>query len=218
MRSESSTRVMDMKAKQIGYESYADYLKSDHWARLVDYCRGNRCFCCFKTESLSLHHTSYDNLGNESPTDFATVCSGCHESIHGMVRAKKATLENAHFVLRERIAKYGMRSYDCESKWVTNWRKLVNQSKQQSISDLQEFMVDKGLLCIGCGIPAPTEKAFSMGFAKINEDGRAYWNRPKYIALMQADKKLSKQIAKGKTPHEMLTRRAMAQSLSIREA
>lgn len=66
------------------------YLSSTHWRvfRATTLAERKKCEKCglsdkcsliFYRSSLDLHHISYDNLGNEKPTDVQVLCRGCHE-------------------------------------------------------------------------------------------------------------------------------------------
>lgn len=202
--------VMDYKAKQIGYDSYAKYLKSKHWQRQIELHRRGACFCCFRTESLQLHHIDYERIGKELETDLVTVCDSCHQSIHRIVQSKRSGLASAHFVLREMISKDSRKDGRQKDKWVTNWRQLVNRSKKQTIAELEEFLVSKGLASTDNGHLEATELAFTLRFTQRSHDGKLLWNLDKYIGIMKAHRKLEKCVMNGKQPHPALLKRALA--------
>lgn len=202
--------VMDRKAKQIGYDSYAKYLKSKHWQRQIELHRRGACFCCFGTESLQLHHIDYERIGKELATDLVTACDSCHQSIHRIVRSKRSGLASAHFLLRDMISKDRCKTGRQKGRWVTNWRQLVNKSKKQTIAELEEFLVNKGLASVDSGHLEATELAFLLRFTQRSNDGKLLWNLDKYIEMMKSHRKLEKCIMNGIQPHPALLKRALA--------
>lgn len=204
------SKYMDYLARCIGYESYNKYLKSEHWLLFSEGIRSRRCFCCHSNKDLHVHHTDYSRLGQELPTDVVTVCGNCHQVIHDMVREGQTSLQNAHWVLSNRRKKERGCTKKGHKKWVSNWRQLLNKSKGQTITDLQSFLEEKGLLV--AGPPWATDKAYRLGFAKMVE-GKLMWNLPKYISMMQADKKLKKELEKGKPVHPALRQRSLCESV-----
>lgn len=65
--------------------TYQSYMHSPQWKRkrrkaFAFY--GNKCNCCGSTESLQVHHKTYDNLYREPLTDLEILCSGCHRNLH----------------------------------------------------------------------------------------------------------------------------------------
>ena len=83
------------------YNSYAEYLKSNHW---IDFRRSVlkrrskrarkvgkllRCYCCeTPTQNLELHHRTYKRIGRELPHDVEPVCRECHQRIHNFIKEK----------------------------------------------------------------------------------------------------------------------------------
>lgn len=77
---------LNKRARQLGYESYAHYLRSPHWQRirqLVLSRDGRRCLDCGGYAGLQVHHLTYERLGSESLVDLATLCTPCHRDVHG---------------------------------------------------------------------------------------------------------------------------------------
>lgn len=86
-----------MNKKQI-FVNYSDYLNSQHWLKFrnkIIFERGYRCEECGWDENLNVHHDSYDNLGNEKPSDVRLLCYRCHMEFHEN--------ENADFFRNEEI-------------------------------------------------------------------------------------------------------------------
>lgn len=87
-------------------DAYQLYLASPAWAatraqRLdID---GHRCQGCTATDSLHVHHLTYERFGNEWMTDLVTVCQQCHDLIHARQRRTHESLPAATVaVLRQR--------------------------------------------------------------------------------------------------------------------
>jgi hypothetical protein len=60
---------------------YIDYLNSETWRKrryaaleAVEF----RCQLCGETDSLEVHHLTYERLGNEDPSDLFVICKGHH--------------------------------------------------------------------------------------------------------------------------------------------
>lgn len=41
----------------------------------------NRCRTCGATDSLTVHHVSYERWGDEAMGDLLTLCAACHEAV-----------------------------------------------------------------------------------------------------------------------------------------
>ena len=65
---------------------YHTYIESDEWkfkAKAMRWIAGNRCQVCNSSgKRLDTHHRTYDNLGNETPSDLIVLCEDCHEMYH----------------------------------------------------------------------------------------------------------------------------------------
>ncbi len=92
---------MDKRVQVLGFDTYREYLQSQHWREFVRHRRQKRCWVCGKSRGvvLCLHHLTYDRLGSELPDDVVTLCKGCHEDAHTLARLGTA-LCVAHTVLR----------------------------------------------------------------------------------------------------------------------
>ena len=77
-----SYKFRDQILKELGYTSYAQYLRSDLWKRIRSFVlslfRG-RCCCCGKRAS-QVHHQRYtkENLSGESYYGMVAICGFCH--------------------------------------------------------------------------------------------------------------------------------------------
>lgn len=81
-------RVAELKAMP-----YGEYLQTEHWqqTRLVALERdGYACRVCGSTESLNVHHRTYDRRGEEAPGDMTTLCQPCHQLFHDNLKLVRA--------------------------------------------------------------------------------------------------------------------------------
>lgn len=82
---------------------YSRYLRSSHWRKLrARYQRERPWVCvCGATESLELHHKTYDRLGAEELDDLQPLCQPCHSLLHGLAKQTGSLdPENVFDVLR----------------------------------------------------------------------------------------------------------------------
>lgn len=75
------------KLKSFGFNSYNEYLESDHWKELKKRYWASKspkyCIVCKKIDFVPIfHHRTYKNLGNERLMDLVLVCRDCHRIIH----------------------------------------------------------------------------------------------------------------------------------------
>jgi 5-methylcytosine-specific restriction endonuclease McrA len=65
---------------------YVAYLRSDAWhafRRRVLARDGYRCRDCGDTQSLEVHHCTYERFGHEQLADCIALCYSCHQKRHG---------------------------------------------------------------------------------------------------------------------------------------
>ncbi len=87
--------LLPKKLKKLGFDSYKDYLKSEHWINLRKRFYNSKkvkkmkeihnkvlCEFCYGNENLNLHHRTYKRIGNERLDDLVVVCKECHYHIH----------------------------------------------------------------------------------------------------------------------------------------
>ena len=77
------------KSSMDSFESYSDYLKSSEWKSIAKKIRKRdefKCTKCNSSESLQVHHTSYDNIFNERNhlEDLILLCDCCHKKEHNI--------------------------------------------------------------------------------------------------------------------------------------
>ena len=61
--------------------NYYSYLKSYDWQIKRERAlkaAGYRCQVCNSEVNLEVHHRTYDNLGDEQPSDLTVLCHECH--------------------------------------------------------------------------------------------------------------------------------------------
>ncbi len=89
MSQERSTPRAWKKLNDLGFESYAQYLASDHWhdfkVRYKADGRSMHCAVCSSTP-IQLHHHDYARLGSESLDDVTPLCRPCHYRTHKLLR------------------------------------------------------------------------------------------------------------------------------------
>lgn len=67
--------------------NYKEYLTSPHWKQVRKKAierSGGRCMLCnTNTQSLHVHHRTYERLGHEEPMDVIVLCATHHAQFHG---------------------------------------------------------------------------------------------------------------------------------------
>jgi hypothetical protein len=100
------------RLRQLGYDSYADYLRSAHWrrVRLCYWASGREieCAVCGDDERIELHHYHYRSLGHERPSDLLALCHRHHRDVHRLRREEpwRAWTQCVR-ELRRRVARQG---------------------------------------------------------------------------------------------------------------
>lgn len=67
---------------------YHNYLRSPEWAVRRQWMLDEasyRCQLCGESQSLQVHHRSYDNVGRERKSDLTVLCGDCHARFHDKV-------------------------------------------------------------------------------------------------------------------------------------
>jgi len=72
-----------MNWKNMGFESYQEYLNSCIWRSKRDLMLElfPICYKCGEEATL-VHHLTYKRVCNEKQTDLVTLCKKCHKKIH----------------------------------------------------------------------------------------------------------------------------------------
>jgi len=97
-------RKFKERLKNLGFQSYKDYLKSEHWKKINKKYKKSRfpqhCIVC-SNKRFQLHHRSYARIGNEYLTDFIPLCQKCHQEIHNYLNENLSKTVNAtHRIIR----------------------------------------------------------------------------------------------------------------------
>lgn len=83
-----SKSVARKAALDIGFNSYAAYLRSNLWKnRRKDFYSKYKgeCLICGCDHDLNLHHITYERLGNEIDEDLVPLCEHHHNLIHDVL-------------------------------------------------------------------------------------------------------------------------------------
>ena len=90
------------KLQALGFKSYADYLRCDHWVtfRSVYFTSHDKiCLHCRSINKIQLHHLTYNRLGCERYDDVVPLCQHCHARVHDFIKARAFRLHEAHLHL-----------------------------------------------------------------------------------------------------------------------
>jgi 5-methylcytosine-specific restriction endonuclease McrA len=114
----SGTESIPARVRKLGYASYRDYLKSEHWQsfrkkffasikarQMREKYGGLRCEFCEASGILHLHHRTYKRLGKEWLGDVVLICENCHNLVHSKARQPKVTLWRATKKIRRYVTK-----------------------------------------------------------------------------------------------------------------
>lgn len=94
--------------KNMGFASYADYLKSDLWKDIKSRVfeeKGRDCLICMKPASV-LHHLRYhyDDLQGKTLENIVPLCNGCHHDCE-FVLGIKVSLQEAREAYLKKLEK-----------------------------------------------------------------------------------------------------------------
>jgi 5-methylcytosine-specific restriction endonuclease McrA len=83
--------------------NYATYISSANWrhsgARLGELkAAGFRCRTCNASDSLEVHHRTYERFGRELMSDLTTLCRRCHLGVTDILRGRRYALLNLRTV------------------------------------------------------------------------------------------------------------------------
>jgi hypothetical protein len=100
------TRAISFKdrLKAVGFDSYEEYLRSDHWAEVHKSYRMSglpqECMAC-GDYPFQLHHRSYRRLGHEDLSDVIPLCRSCHYRLHAHAKEYRLGVERTTQVLQD---------------------------------------------------------------------------------------------------------------------
>jgi hypothetical protein len=88
----------------LGFDSYDDYLRSDHWQEFRKRYRESHlpqsCLGC-RSARYELHHHTYERLGKEILMDVMPLCRDCHEKVHRYAKENGFGVRDTPRMLRE---------------------------------------------------------------------------------------------------------------------
>jgi hypothetical protein len=125
------------RLNSLGYKSYRDYLRSEHWASLKEAYRKStlpqECIGC-RSLRYQLHHRSYARIGREQLTDLLPLCGECHRKVHDYERIHGTRVQETHAMLRsifgwtkvqarDRLAPFSLKGFEETFAWVEDGKK-----------------------------------------------------------------------------------------------
>jgi 5-methylcytosine-specific restriction endonuclease McrA len=98
------------RLKELGYNSYAEFLESDYWAGVKAKARRRKhfrvCKMCGSTKNINLHHRSYKQLGQvHELINIVALCQECHKSIHDVAAGSAVSVRIATRKILKQVAK-----------------------------------------------------------------------------------------------------------------
>lgn len=96
----SSPKWIPYHINSLGYDSYKQYLQSEHWSNIKNRFYNSKlfnggCDCCGESNCrLNLHHKTYKRLGREKLDDLIAVCDRCHKEIHYLLNNNNSSKIN----------------------------------------------------------------------------------------------------------------------------
>lgn len=85
MLSKEEYEFMQNNLKSMGFKSYSEFLLSEWWhvkLNAIYFAKGKICELCGSTRKLTIHHKTYEHLGNEPLKDILVLCKNCHMREH----------------------------------------------------------------------------------------------------------------------------------------
>lgn len=74
-----------IKNYELRHMPYKQYLQTEHWKNVRQkalHRSANKCQLCNSDYRLNVHHRTYENRGDEKPSDLIALCGSCHEKFH----------------------------------------------------------------------------------------------------------------------------------------
>ena len=134
--------------------NYSKYLESDNWKKIREQVleRDNhKCTVCGDTNNLVIHHTSYDNIGNEKIEDLITVCEKCHNEIHstrGWNRSKnKVTKKEIDKMIEDKNIDINKLYQYCRVTNIINAQGQVQTYGHKLENSIEDLLVEQGIVC-----------------------------------------------------------------------
>lgn len=121
-------------------KEYSEYIKSKEWqeTRQRIFKRDNyKCQKCGTAKNLSVHHITYENLGEEKDADLVTLCESCHGDIHGIPHYSEyhSSLLKARDYIREAENEI-LNAFDsgdsCEKEIARAYLTIIEKAKKEA--------------------------------------------------------------------------------------
>lgn len=98
-RRQTRAMVRELKLRELGYDSYDDYLRSPAWRDVRRRYRESDLpqVCMCGSVNVQLHHTTYERVGREELEDLLPLCQDCHATAHALEAAGAIDLDLAGF-------------------------------------------------------------------------------------------------------------------------
>ena len=149
---------------------YKDYLNSEEWKERrnsqiqMDGC----CRFCGKKEGLQVHHISYERIGDEIPGfDLITLCRGCHERLHEVIKKYKPKSEIAK---REYQEAAKIATNEIYGHWVDSAGKILAEATMEIEVEPKRIVtavrVIKEMLELGSNGCGPVRQCGGMPYEK----------------------------------------------------
>ncbi len=96
---ELRARVRETRLAELGYASYADYMRSAAWRDVKARYRASDLpqICMCGEAKVDMHHTTYERVGRERLEDLIPLCRRCHDQAHALEAAGVIDLDLAGF-------------------------------------------------------------------------------------------------------------------------
>jgi hypothetical protein len=124
---------------RLGFNTYDDYLSSDHWQRFKEKYRKSglplNCAVCHQGP-IQLHHHTYERLGQESLKDVDPLCHIHHESVHEYLKQKSLSLRKTADAINHLRKLWGKDKPTPSSKDATPKKK--KKKRQRTPEELEE--------------------------------------------------------------------------------
>lgn len=157
-------KTREESLKQLGFNSYAEYLKNGIWykirQRLIK--KETLCHCCQINKAIQLHHASYEYpvMAGEDDSKLYPVCKFCHRYAEFTKDGKKRTHKQANKIiinrlvpLKEMIEKQNKRKNKIDSRQVK--RKIYfSENEINKIKEIQDKL--------NCGFAQAIKKAIEQ--------------------------------------------------------
>lgn len=88
MLSKEEYAFMQNNLRSMGFASYSEFLLSEWWQmkqEAIYEAKVRVCEICGSIKKISIHHKTYEHLGNEPLKDIMVLCSVCHLHEHNRI-------------------------------------------------------------------------------------------------------------------------------------